>query len=86
MFDPLSAFRPEPWTEYASCAQADPEAWYPEPHRQTTHQAKAICHQCPVLDLCREHIMRTEGNERHGIFGGLSPLERRTLAREEMAA
>lgn len=37
--------------------------------------AKKICVHCPVILNCREHAIRTR--EPHGIWGGLSPLERK---------
>lgn len=37
-------------------------------------QAKAICHDCPVLQDCRRHALRTR--EPYGIWGGLSEEER----------
>jgi WhiB family redox-sensing transcriptional regulator len=37
-------------------------------------RAKAICHACPVLDLCRRHALAV--HEPYGIWGGLSESER----------
>jgi WhiB family transcriptional regulator, redox-sensing transcriptional regulator len=39
--------------------------------------AKAICARCPVTEECRDYALRIR--EPHGIWGGLSELERRDL-------
>ncbi|HAT1355015.1 TPA: WhiB family transcriptional regulator, partial [Corynebacterium striatum] len=36
--------------------------------------AKAICNSCPVLELCREHALRSA--EPYGVWGGMSESER----------
>ena len=38
------------------CHGEDPELWFPE-RRNTTAQAVAICHRCPVLEDCRQHAL-----------------------------
>lgn len=49
--------------------------------------AKKICAGCPVpiKEECLDVAMRTEGNasgaSRHGVFGGLDPDQRASLAR-----
>ena len=37
-------------------------------------RAKAICHACPVLEMCRKHALAV--HEPYGIWGGLSESER----------
>jgi len=39
--------------------------------------AKAICARCPVLTECRDYALQIR--EPHGIWGGLSELDRRAL-------
>jgi WhiB family redox-sensing transcriptional regulator len=72
---------PEPgdWQDRALCAQADPEAWFPE-KGGSTREAKKICRGCEVRAECLEYAL-TNG-ERYGIYGGLSERERRRLKRE----
>lgn len=41
---------------------------------------KDICRECPVRNLCLEYAM--EQQEEFGIFGGLTPGERKTLRRK----
>lgn len=54
----------------------------PEPrtYTQSYARARAVCERCPVLDDCREYAL-SEG-ELYGMWGGLSPNERKDLRRE----
>lgn len=81
----IAPIRPEPWMLDALCAQADPDAWFPErggSHRYAT--ARTICHECPVLARCLDYAMRMEGgvtaHYRNGMYAGLTPQERARLA------
>ncbi len=47
-------------------------------------RAKAICHTCPVLEMCREHALAV--HEPYGIWGGLSESERETIIRSQKRA
>jgi WhiB family redox-sensing transcriptional regulator len=47
-------------------------------------RAKAICHTCPVLEMCREHALTV--HEPYGIWGGLSESERETIIRSQKRA
>lgn len=64
------------WQKSALCAQADPEAFFPE-QGGSTREAKLICNECEVRSDCLEYAL--ENNERFGIWGGLSERERRNL-------
>lgn len=48
----------------------------------STLQAKAICKTCPVIDPCLAAGM-TEEHELYGVWGGLTPNERREMRREQ---
>lgn len=49
-----------------------------EPGRaERIKKAKAICHDCPVVDECLEWALRIQLG--HGIAGGLTQGERRLL-------
>jgi WhiB family transcriptional regulator, redox-sensing transcriptional regulator len=71
------------WQLSAQCRGEDPAIFFhPEGERGKARQrrarrAKAICAQCPVAVLCREHALRFQ--EPFGIWGGLSEDERLTL-------
>lgn len=77
------------WVDEAMCSQVDPEAFFPDTAGRTASQAKAydtarsICHQCPVMQQCREQVMEFERGtsvyQRFGMFGGLTPAERSDL-------
>ena len=82
-----SPIEPQPWQKDALCAQVDPELWFPDgsaPHgSQSTQDAIAICHRCPVIADCLEYALEAEGSQhwrtRHGIYGGLRPVERYSI-------
>ena len=61
-----------------SCAQSDPEAFYPEPN-QPMGTAKRVCQACPVQSECLDHALTHD--ERFGIWGGTTPTERAGLRR-----
>jgi WhiB family transcriptional regulator, redox-sensing transcriptional regulator len=69
---------PEAWMESALCAQVDPELFYPE-KGGGTHAAKAVCASCPVVAECLEYALRSD--DAFGVYGGLSPRQRRRLRR-----
>jgi WhiB family transcriptional regulator, redox-sensing transcriptional regulator len=67
-----------PWHERALCSQMDPELWFPEPW-EDDGPAKLICSRCPVQSACLAQAL--DANEEYGVWGGLSPEERRELHR-----
>lgn len=76
---------PPDWTRDALCAQIDPDLWFPS-KGYSNLAAKAVCTHCEVRVECLTTAMAAEGptagvEHRHGIYGGLSPLERVALAR-----
>jgi hypothetical protein len=78
--------RPGAWARRALCAHADPDTWFPddEDHDQAA-AAIALCARCPVITACPAHALAI--GEPHGIWGGLTPRQRRRLlAGQEKAA
>jgi WhiB family redox-sensing transcriptional regulator len=85
---------PVRWRDAAHCGHpgTDPELWYPlgytRDYQQQIEDAQAVCARCPVMALCREDALRTEGGSaiawRHGIRGGLTPTDRHTLHRNRV--
>jgi WhiB family redox-sensing transcriptional regulator len=73
----------EDWRDSALCAQTDPELWFPEPGVNAT-TAKLICSWCPVREACLAEAL--DRNEQDGVWGGLSPEERRRLRRRQREA
>lgn len=61
------------------CQTTDPELWYGESgeDRLNYKPAKQFCSRCPVIDVCLAYAL--EANELDGVWGGLSPLERRDM-------
>lgn len=70
---------PGEWVEEALCAQADPEAFFPE-KGGAVRPAQAICARCPVREECLEYAL--ENGERFGMWGGVSERARRQLAKD----
>ena len=68
------------WQVHGACRDEDAELFFhPEGERGSSRAArevaaKAVCARCPVMDLCREHALRTR--EPYGVWGGLSEAER----------
>ena len=72
------------WVRDAACVSA-PDVFYPEGHPPrsrsgekldaTIARARAICRGCPVRDNCLEEALTQQ--EPFGIWGGLTPMERR---------
>ena len=64
------------WDAAALCAQTDPEAFFPE-KGGSTRDAKKVCQSCEVKAQCLAYALAND--ERFGIWGGLSPRERRKV-------
>jgi WhiB family redox-sensing transcriptional regulator len=78
VIDIFSPVEPPEWQDSALCAQADPEAWFPE-KGGSTREAKRICQGCEVKAECLDYAL--DHGEHFGIWGGLSEHERRKLKR-----
>ncbi|MBB5139312.1 WhiB family redox-sensing transcriptional regulator [Thermocatellispora tengchongensis] len=66
------------WARRGACRAADPDLFFPlAPSPQQEARAKAICAGCQVLADCRAYALRA--GEPDGIWGGLTPEERRRL-------
>jgi WhiB family redox-sensing transcriptional regulator len=68
----------ETWMDDALCTEVDPDLFFPEVGGFGT-EAKKVCAQCPVAAQCLEYALAH--NETDGIWGGLSPKQRKALAR-----
>ncbi|MGH2806655.1 MAG: WhiB family transcriptional regulator [Actinomycetota bacterium] len=80
----------EEWQDRAACKRIQVELFFP-PAEQEADDAKAICATCEVRQPCLEFAIAA--GERFGVWGGLTPQERRSLiakrrsrARAEAAA
>jgi len=60
------------------CAEIDPDLFFPD-KGESTAGAKFVCRRCPVRQPCAE----AGRYERFGVWGGLTPDERRQQRKEE---
>jgi WhiB family transcriptional regulator, redox-sensing transcriptional regulator len=67
------------WRQHASCRGLDPDIFYP-PSDEEAEEAKSVCGECPVRQLCLEHALANR--ERDGVWGGLTERERRRIIRQ----
>lgn len=84
------AWQPHPWMADALCRQVGSDIFYAEAPdnlrgkflaawtRNANAEAKSVCARCPVRDDCLDHAIATD--ERWGIWGGMTPTERRAEA------
>lgn len=75
----------ELWQVKAACRGPHASVFFPPTHFERKEEkesrerrAKAICASCPVRKPCLEYALRIR--EPHGIWGGLSELERKQVA------
>mgnify|MGYP000853933905 CR=1 FL=1 len=72
----------------AACIDHDPELWFANPANgrrpkvgaavtAAEAEAKAICSTCPIRTRCLQEAL--ERDDQHGIWGGLTPNERKAL-------
>ena len=78
-----------PWRAEAACKTMGPELFFPageltEEAAGQVASAKAVCAQCPVREACAEFALAT--NQEDGIWGGLTPRERRAPRRRRGSA
>jgi len=71
------------WRDLASCAEADPDAFFPE-KGGSTRKARQVCAACPVAAQCLDYALERE--EPFGIWGGMTASQRRQLLRRGRAA
>jgi hypothetical protein len=79
----------EAWTEFATCRQVGGDLWFQE-FAGDRRVAKNICHtRCPVRLQCLDYAMRIERDVstwmRIGIYGGMTPNDRRRFQAEWLA-
>lgn len=68
--------------DQAACIHANPKEFYPEQddginNRYAYAQAKTVCGECPIRVRCLEVALLNR--EEHGVWGGKSPEERKTI-------
>lgn len=79
----LADLAPPAWVAEALCGEVGGDLWFPDKDgsgdsgQSHASGAKATCLACPVRVECLQHAIET--NEPHGIWGGLTPNERRSF-------
>ncbi|MFC9557511.1 WhiB family transcriptional regulator [Rhodococcus sp. NPDC056960] len=68
------------WQMNGACRGADSDLFFEARTELVEAQAKRICSDCPVLARCRQYAV--DASEPHGIWGGLTPLEREKARRQ----
>ena len=75
------------WAEQAACIGMDTNLFFPDKgdgrHEGSVTQvdvAKVVCARCPVRADCLDYAIRT--HQKHGVWGGKTPKERRPLTRQ----
>ncbi len=70
------------WVDDAACSETDPEAFFPT-NGDTRNEAaaKKVCNRCDVRLECLQYALGVD--EPHGIWGGLTALERKRLKKKK---
>ena len=74
--------RREHWREDAVCVGQPIDVFFPDMSfgEARWDRAKTICKGCNVNRQCLKLVINLpEDDDRYGLFGGLSPIERRSL-------
>ena len=66
------------WYDRAACRGASLAVFFPDD--DDYRLARQVCGQCPVREPCLDEAQRRRIN--HGMFGGLTPNERRSARRQ----
>lgn len=76
-------FRPSgnhEWTRWAECAKPGAPYMFPrEQDERAIEAARGACDVCPVRQECLTEALNN--GENHGVWGGLTSEERRSVAR-----
>jgi WhiB family redox-sensing transcriptional regulator len=68
------------WQQQAECLNHAGQVDFFPARGESVRDAKAVCTICPVKSECLEFAMRLK--VAHGVWGGLSERERRSLRRQ----
>jgi WhiB family redox-sensing transcriptional regulator len=79
----------EVWQTKAACRGPHAIVFFPPSHAERKEErlareraAKEICRPCPVRQECLDYAIRIR--EAHGIWGGLSEVERKQIIEREV--
>jgi len=69
------------WVEQAACSEVGPGPWDSDDETNNSYrEARRVCRVCPVAAECLEWALAND--ERYGMWGGMTPAERRGLGNE----
>lgn len=77
------------WKEWASCVEVPAEMFFTEEGEsygriEITQVIQSVCGNCPVSGECLDYAMEQEAgfppHLRHGVYGGMTPMERHRLS------
>lgn len=74
------------WRERAACKGQPVELFFPQKGGggvKAVKKAKVFCDVCPVAEPCLQYGVLV--NDRQGIYGGTTPLQRRAMKRTHVA-
>lgn len=71
------AFGRAEWMQDAKCRGLNPALFFVPRGCNGYEEALAVCAECPVTTECLVHAKRT--GERDGVWGGLTPRQRRKV-------
>lgn len=79
---PLNVDRPE-WVEQAACYGMGWELFFPDrpDAKKSIAKAQKVCAGCPVIGPCLDYAIETDSP---GIWAGMGPRQRRTIALQRM--
>lgn len=63
------------WKKKANCSNMDTALFFPELGGNVPPFVREVCESCEVQDDCLWYANETYSD--HGVFGGLTPMERR---------
>jgi WhiB family redox-sensing transcriptional regulator len=69
------------WQRFAECVRHAGVDFFPA-RGESVRDAKAVCAVCPVKAECLDFALRMK--VAHGVWGGLSERERRTVRRQRV--
>jgi WhiB family redox-sensing transcriptional regulator len=75
---------PREWLERALCRSMGPAQFFAESRDNRCYDAvKTLCKRCPVRAECLDSCMEQEPvlSQEYGLWGGLTPKERRRVTR-----
>lgn len=83
MFDPIAAFRPEPWTEDAACRDlgAGGDAFFADARGEQYTEARRVCARCPLTTKAACLKFALDNNEQ-GFWAGTTDQQRRRMRQE----